>query len=196
MEHRDYPLCVLLFSGKRKSGKDYFTDKLLERSDRDNFVIVKISAPIKSHFSETYNLNLSDLMSSGDYKERFRTEMIEWSDEMRKKDAGVFCRSAVEMYDAHLKPIWIVSDVRRKTDIEWFKANYGDAVKTIRIEADEEIRKSRGWTFTPGVDDVASECDLDDFLDWDWRIDNNGDTNELDDSVLIIFQYLKEINKL
>lgn len=185
-----YPLCILLFSGKRKSGKDYVTDKLLEQCDKDKYVIVKISAPIKAHFSKTYDLNLNDLMSSGEYKENYRTEMIKWSDEMRKKDPGTFCSAAVEMYGATSKPIWIVSDVRRKTDIAWFKENYGDVVKTVRVHADEKTRVERGWVFTTGVDDVASECDLDDFTEWDWEIDNCGNAVGLNDSILSISQYL------
>jgi hypothetical protein len=29
--HKKIPACVLLFSGKRKSGKDYITDRLFDR---------------------------------------------------------------------------------------------------------------------------------------------------------------------
>jgi hypothetical protein len=29
--HNKIPACVLLFSGKRKSGKDYITDRLFDR---------------------------------------------------------------------------------------------------------------------------------------------------------------------
>lgn len=193
MNRDKHPLCILLFSGKRKSGKDYVTNKLLELSDKDKYVMVKISAPIKAHFSETYDLNLNDLMSSGEYKENFRTEMIKWSEEIRKKDPGTFCKAAVEMYNAASKPVWIVSDVRRKTDIFWFKENYGDVVKTIRVHANQETRTKRGWVFTTGVDDVASECDLDDYTDWDWQIDNNGDEDSLNNLVLSISQYLNQI---
>jgi hypothetical protein len=28
---KKFPVCVLLFSGKRKSGKDYITDKIFDR---------------------------------------------------------------------------------------------------------------------------------------------------------------------
>lgn len=45
--------------------------------------------------------------------------------------------------------MWIVSDIRRKTDIQWFKENYTN-LKNIRILADLEVRKKRGWVFTPG----------------------------------------------
>lgn len=193
MDNHKYPVCVLLFSGKRKSGKDYFTDKLLEESDKEKYVIIKISAPIKNYFSKTYDLNLNDLMSSSEYKENYRTEMIKWSEEMRSKDPGIFCRAAIKMYSAESKPVWIVSDIRRKTDILWFKENYGKAVKTIRVQAEEDVRKRRGWIFTTGVDDVASECDLDDFTEWDWKVDNNGDEISFNKSVSLISQFLQGV---
>lgn len=76
---------------------------------------------------------------------------------------------------APIKSIWIVSDIRRKTDINWFKNTYGDKIKTLRITADLEERKKRGWVFTAGVDDVTSECDLDDYDLWDLKLSNNND---------------------
>lgn len=36
------------------------------------------------------------------------------------------------------------------------------------------MRKARGWTFQNGVDDVQSECDLDDFSQWDLIVENDG----------------------
>ncbi|KAL0267375.1 UNVERIFIED_CONTAM: hypothetical protein PYX00_009664 [Menopon gallinae] len=167
MDNRKYPLRVLLFSGKRKSGKDYFTDKLLELCNADEVAVIKISLPIKSHFSKLYNLDLNDLMSSSQYKENFRSEMINWSDEMRKKDPGT------------------------KTDISWFKENYGDVVRTVRIEADENVRRERGWTFVAGVDDSISECDLDDYTYWDWTVQNNGDSGQFSTALSDIYQCIK-----
>lgn len=71
------------------------------------------------------------------------------------------------------KPICIVSDVRRKNDIKWFKENFGDRIETVRIHCDDRERIQRGWKFQTGVDDVQSECDLDDFTEWNFNIDNS-----------------------
>lgn len=49
------------------------------------------------------------------------------------------------------KPVWIVSDARRRTDLLWFKENFGSVVKTVRVLADEEVRVQRGWKFTSGT---------------------------------------------
>lgn len=67
----------------------------------------------------------------------------------------------------------IVSDIRRKTDIKFFR-DHGYNIKTIRINADDDVRKARGWIFENGVDNVQSECDLDDVQQWDLKIENDG----------------------
>lgn len=61
-------------------------------------VIIKISGPIKNHWAQTLNLDLDKLMSDGEYKEKYRSDMIKWSEDIRKQDYGYFCRAAVEMY--------------------------------------------------------------------------------------------------
>lgn len=67
----------------------------------------------------------------------------------------------------------IVSDIRRKTDIKFFR-DHGYKIKTIRINADDGVRVARGWVFEDGVDNVQSECDLDDVQQWDLNIENDG----------------------
>lgn len=76
------------------------------------------------------------------------------------------------------KPIVILSDIRRKTDIEFFRKHRYN-IKTVRINASEEVRRIRGWVFEGGVDDVQSECDLDDVTQWDLTIENDG-TNDVE----------------
>ncbi len=34
---------------------------------------------------------------------------------------------------------------------------------TVRVTARQDVRTSRGWVYTPDVDDAPSECALDDF---------------------------------
>ncbi|GBP07718.1 Phosphomevalonate kinase [Eumeta japonica] len=182
------PTIILLFSGKRKSGKDYLTDKLKGLLS-DKCQILKISEPIKSHWAKMKNLNLDDLLSDKEYKEQYRLEMINWSDEMREKDYGCFCRTACQ--NAPIKPIWIVSDIRRKTDIQWFKENYGDRIKAIRIIADDETRRKRGFEYKEGIDNVTSECDLDDYTTWDLVVDNGRNGKPLEEQLNQILELIK-----
>ncbi|XP_072938219.1 phosphomevalonate kinase [Epargyreus clarus] len=184
------PNVILLFSGKRKSGKDYLTEHLCKILG-EKCEVIKISQPIKSHWAKERNLDLQNLLSDGPYKEQYRIDMINWSDEMRDKDYGCFCRAACK--NAADKPVWVVSDVRRKTDVQWFKENYGDLLKLIRIVADEGTRKERGFIFKHGVDDVPSECGLDDFDKWDLIIDNGKGRQTLEEQLELILSLIPKL---
>ncbi|CAH1404162.1 unnamed protein product [Nezara viridula] len=174
------PKCIYIFSGKRKSGKDYVTDRLYDKLNHDNVIIIKLSAPIKSLHAEKNDLDLKNLLSPLEYKEAHRKAMVEWSEKLRNEDYGVFCRAAIQMSKAENYPVWIVSDARRKTDIKWFKENYNnEIIKLYRIVCDDGIRKQRGWEFTEGIDDKETECGLDDFDNWDQIIENNS-SDEVD----------------
>lgn len=141
------------------------------RFGQERAQIIRISEPIKSTWAQEKGLNLTELLSDGPYKEKYRKEMIIWSDEMRAKDYGVFCKAAASTINRH---VVIVSDIRRKTDIKWFRDNFADRIKLIRIRCDDKIRSDRGWMFEVGVDDIQSECDLDDWEEWDLVVENDG----------------------
>jgi len=167
------PKLVYLFSGKRKSGKDYITDILKERLG-DEAVIVRLSGQLKECYAQDNGLDYEKLLSAGEYKEKYRLDMLKWSEEIRNKDYAYFCRAAISKYDCAKFPIWIISDARRSSDLKYFRENYGDSLKTVRIEAPEDVRSERGWKFTAGVDDRETECGLDDVQDWDYRLVNDG----------------------
>lgn len=177
------PRKILLLSGKRKCGKDFLADALLKRLGTEKAQIIRISEPIKRHWADSKGLNLSELLGDGAYKERYRKEMIEWSDARRQEDYGVFCRAACTTID---RGICIVSDIRRKTDVRYFQDTYGpERIRTVRIEASEAIRTERGWQFQSGIDDVQSECDLDNYGSWDLVLENenSNDVNGLLESL-------------
>ena len=109
------------------------------------------------------------LLDSSQYKEEHRKNMITWGESIRERDPGYFCSLAIQKAD---KPVWLVSDCRRPTDIEYFKTHY--KCVSIRVYASEEVRKQRGWEFTKGVDDAPSECALDPYA-CDIHVTNNGD---------------------
>ena len=76
--------------------------------------------------------------------------MIKWGEEKRNQDSGYFARLICSGPGSE-KPVWIISDARRKTDVEYFKQNYQSAMLKVRVQAREETRISRGWRFTSGV---------------------------------------------
>ncbi|XP_038624901.1 phosphomevalonate kinase [Tachyglossus aculeatus] len=103
--------------------------------------------------------------------------MILWGEERRRRDPGCFCRAAVA--GGSPRPIWLVSDARRPSDLSWFREAYGPVTQTVRVEAAQDARRSRGWVFTAGVDDAESECGLDRET-FDHVVRNDGDGQALE----------------
>ena len=161
------PRKVLLFSGKRKSGKDFITDALKSLIEEDELlppcVTVRLSAPIKKCYADENGLDFQRLLDASDYKEQHRKPMIEWSESVRNKDAGFFCRAALKMAEAEKFPVWIVPDCRRKSDFQFFESAFPSKCWRLRVKADDKSRVERGFLFTQGVDDAESECGLDDY---------------------------------
>ena len=85
-----HPRLVLLFSGKRKSGKDYITDLLKVNIERnrgshsdlslslslqekigEDAVIVRLSGPLKECYARDHGLDFEKMLSASDYKEKY-----------------------------------------------------------------------------------------------------------------------------
>uniref|UniRef100_A0A672MCR6 Phosphomevalonate kinase n=1 Tax=Sinocyclocheilus grahami TaxID=75366 RepID=A0A672MCR6_SINGR len=50
------PRIILLFSGKRKSGKDYVTDLIQKRLTAEICCILRLSAPLKQQYAKDHNV--------------------------------------------------------------------------------------------------------------------------------------------
>ncbi|NXL66978.1 PMVK kinase, partial [Chordeiles acutipennis] len=137
---------------------------------------------------QEHGLDFQRLLDASAYKERYRRDMIRWGEERRRADPGFFCRRVVE---GVAQPVWVVSDTRRLSDVEWFRDVYGDAVQTVRVVATEETRKRRNWVFVSGVDDAESECGLDQGVAFDWVITNDGDELALGEQLETLLQSLR-----
>ncbi|XP_056366655.1 phosphomevalonate kinase [Oenanthe melanoleuca] len=181
------PRVVLLLSGKRKSGKDFVAEQLRNRLGPDVCTILRLSGPLKEQYAKEHGLDFERLLDASTYKELFRQDMIRWGEEKRQSDPGFFCRAAVK---GALQPVWVVSDTRRLSDVEWFRDAYGAVVQTVRVVASEETRKRRNWVFVTGVDDAESECGLDQGVAFDWVITNDGDEVALSEQLEMLVQSL------
>ncbi|XP_070323534.1 phosphomevalonate kinase isoform X2 [Odocoileus virginianus] len=149
------PGLVLLFSGKRKSGKDFVTEALQSRLGADVCAVLRLSGPLKEQYAQEHGLDFQRLLDASTYKEAYRRDMIRWGEEKRRADPGFFCRKIVE---GVCQPVWLVSDTRRVSDIQWFQEAYGDVTQTVRVVATEESRQQRGWVFTPVPADPPGGC--------------------------------------
>ncbi len=78
------PVLVFVVSGKRKSGKDFICSKLVE--SLGNIVkLITLSAPLKQAYANENNLDFKQLLSSSDYKEAYRMQMIKLIEHNTKK---------------------------------------------------------------------------------------------------------------
>ncbi|XP_040899525.1 phosphomevalonate kinase [Toxotes jaculatrix] len=174
------PELVLVFSGKRKSGKDYVTDRIQERLGSDVCCVLRLSGPLKQQYAQEHGLDLDQLLGPGLYKEQYRADMICWGETQRRQDPGFFCRLATR---GAQQPVWVVSDARRLSDLQWFWSEFPRQTRTVRVQSSEETRKQRGWSFTAGVDDVESERGLDSGVEFDWIIINEANAPSLDEQL-------------
>lgn len=183
------PSLVLVFSGKRKSGKDYVTELIQKRLGSDVCCILRLSGPLKEQYAQEHGLDLDQLMGPGPYKEQYRADMIRWGESRRRQDPGLFCRLAST--GAH-QPVWVVSDARRLSDLQWFQAEFPQQTQSVRVQSSENTRSQRGWSFTAGVDDAESECGLDSGVEFDWNVINEADAPSLDEQLRPILQVAEE----
>lgn len=84
------PKVVFVFSGKRKSGKDFVAKKLEESLGCDKCVTIRLSGPLKHEYARQNGLDFHRLLDSSTYKERFRQDMIRWGEEKRIVDPSFF----------------------------------------------------------------------------------------------------------
>ena len=104
---------------------------------------------------------------------------------MRQDDPGYFCLLATQEQD---KPVWLVSDCRRPSDVEYFKSRYSSLTSfssscfLVRVSASDGVRSGRGWEFVGGVDDAPSECALDE-VSCDYHVINNREEKVLEEKL-------------
>lgn len=164
------PTLIIVLSGKRKAGKDFIASRLADKIGRNQCDILHLSAPLKKQYADMHGLSYEELLSSSEYKETYRKSMILWGEHQREMDAFFFCKLCVQQAS---KAVWIVADARRPTDLEYFKSNFPNSSVFVRITASMQTRNSRGWKFVDGVDNVNSECALDEGFHWDVLLNND-----------------------
>lgn len=179
------PKVQIVLSGKRKCGKDFLEGIILERFPQQ-VLSYRISAPIKGAFARQHGLDFAELLTASLYKEKYRQEMVIWSEAIRVSDPHYFLRLAITeaAEECEGKPIWLLNDARRPTDLVYFtdSSEIDMSLTTLiklRINSTTQTRVSRGWHFTKGIDDQQTECGLDDECHWDYIIQNDSTKEKL-----------------
>ena len=151
---------VIIFSGKQYSGKDTAAKIMLEKMP--TYKRCAIGDIIKITYGVQHNLTFEEIEAN---KPKYRAGLIELGNWGRAQDPDYWLNKILEQ-DGNI----MVTDVRVPHEYEIFK-NAGAI--TIRINADRDLRESRGGKLV-GEDDIT-EVGLDHITNWDFVIDNNSD---------------------
>ena len=159
---------IIIFSGKQYSGKDTAAKILL--AEMPEFHRCAMGDIIKFEYGKTHNLTYEEIERN---KSQYRAGLIELGNWGRSQSPDYWLNKIIES-DGNI----MVTDVRVPHEYEVFKS--AGAI-TIRIEADRDVRASRGELI--GEDDIT-ETGLDNITDWDYVITNNEDYESFKTKVL------------
>lgn len=166
---------IIIFSGKQYSGKDTAAKILME--ELKDYRRCAMGDIIKIEYGKKYNLTYDEIENN---KSKYRQGLIDLGNWGRSQSPDYWLEKIVAQEGKI-----VVTDVRIKHEYEVFK-NAGAI--SIRVEAEREIRETRGGQLI-GENDVT-EVDLDNIQDWDYIIDNNKDYETLRKNVLKIVEQI------
>ena len=167
---------IITFSGKQYSGKDTAAKILMEAMPE--FRRCAMGDIIKIEYGRLNNLTYEEIEAN---KTHYRQGLIDLGNWGRQQSPDYWLQKIIEQ-----KEKLVVTDVRIKHEYETFKS--AGAIM-IRVEAEREIRESRGGKLI-GENDIT-EIDLDNIQNWDFVIDNNKDYETLKTKVLEIVEKLR-----
>ena len=167
---------IIIFSGKQYSGKDTAAKILMEALP--DFRRCAMGDIIKLEYGKQNNLTYEEIEKN---KPLYRQGLIDLGNWGRQQSPDYWLNKIIEQ-EGNI----VVTDVRIKHEYEVFKS--AGAI-SIRVEAERDIRESRGGKLI-GEDDVT-EVDLDNIQDWDYVIDNNKDYETIRKNVLEIVEKLR-----
>lgn len=167
---------IITFSGKQYSGKDTAAKILLD--EMKDFKRCAMGDIIKIEYGKQHGISYEEIENN---KPKYRQGLIDLGNWGRAQSPDYWLEKIIAQEGKI-----VVTDVRIKHEYEVFKK--AGAI-TIRVEADRDLRETRGGKLI-GEDDVT-EVDLDDIQDWDFVIDNNKDYETLKTNVLQIISKLR-----
>ncbi len=167
---------IICLSGKQYCGKDTVAKLLLE--NLPTFKRIGIGDAIKIEYGRQHNLTYEEIDAN---KGVYRTGLIELGNYGRSLDPDYWLKKIIEM-DSDI----IVPDVRLIHEAEVFKSANAFL---IRVEASYEARSKRG-VITNAND--LTECQLDDYKEFDYHISNEADYETLKENVIPLIEAIKK----
>lgn len=179
-------MLVLVLSGKRYTGKDV-TASLVKKYYPGSCEIAAIAQGCKMEYAETVGADFDRLMNDQKYKESHREGIIKIADDRRLQDSDYWIKKCLET-DREVD-LLVISDMRFEAEKACVK-EYHPSALFVRIEARDETREKRGWSFIPPVDLSSTETAFDWNSDWDATIFNNGSISDLENLVEGLVSFL------
>eukprot|EP00760_Papus_ankaliazontas_P011904 PhM_4_TR15106/c0_g3_i1/m.63465/K13273/PMVK; phosphomevalonate kinase len=177
---------VVLFSGKKCSGKDYIADQLVSLVESDERLVAELghatllhfADPVKRQYCNDNNVDFAKLTSrdraSRDFKEMHRMALAEYWAAHKFSVAWVVSR-LVETWQPQQQGIAVVADWRHPAELKALRLHCQNVeTLTVRVHASDDTRRSRGWVPCPGRDTHYTEVGLDDY-DFDVKFTNSVD---------------------
>lgn len=170
---------VLAISGKRFSGKDTFAGLLREAARRagHELPVYAFADESKRMFAAANaDVELARLLADRAYKESVRPRLTAFTMAAIAADPLVFCREVARRIDDGGTPA-LISDLRLQLELTELRPRF--ELRVLRLARGDAARAASGWVFKAGVDDHATETELDDPARWDEIVPNDGSIAEL-----------------
>lgn len=171
---------LIAVSGKRHTGKDYFSlilkNKLQEYLNiRTEFV--HVSDELKKEYAVTAGLDVNLLQNDRTYKETHRVAMTKFCNEqMERFGSDYYNRIFSEnILKKTTEPTIYIVDCRHHFEVNLYRRLEPLPLLLMRINVDDSIRRARGWKFDANIDNHQSEIDMDNYDSWDLVFENNAD---------------------
>jgi phosphomevalonate kinase len=173
---------VVLISGKRGSGKDYFAS-MVQRTAVPGARPVHLMPTAyfsKREYADKFECSLERLLHDRAFKEKHRDGLIMLAEYQKtavrptywiEQAAGEYRRAAAA------KPcVIVVSDFRFECEYQYVTQKLPATIRVVavRIDASDEMRAARGLPPNADADAHVSECGLDSFAHFDARLRNDG----------------------
>lgn len=174
---------MVAISGKRFAGKDTLAGEVAAqvRARGSAAGVHAFAAESKRMFAawqaeRGVAVELARLLVDRAYKEAWRPQLTEFTVAALRGDPLVFCRAVADRIAA-ADEVAVVSDLRLRLEVAHLRSRF--AVHVVRVTRPDALRAASGWRWTPGVDDHATETELDDPGLWDEEFLNDGTLAEL-----------------
>jgi phosphomevalonate kinase len=187
---------VILISGKRWSGKDKSAEIIKQYiSENTSYQIdsMALAYATKVGYCKENNLNLDRMVHDQIFKESHRMGLLDYY--LTNNDPKWYADYVLEYMntknDIHY---FIIPDLRIIAHADIFKSpeittKYDICCVFIRINSSNEVKKSRGW-IEKECDKDHTEIELDDYVGFDFVINNNGTLDELKTKLIDIVKII------